>query len=208
MGTVMRICTSILAVTLGLYGAVATGAPDDKTAPDIVRTSCYMCHSTQGDNPDLAFIPRLAAQNAVYIQEQVKAFRDGSRADPPATIYMWPISQSLSEQQIGQVADWFAAQAAPAPFPAGSRTEAGKALYLNGNLKESVAACVSCHGANAVGNAIFPRLAGQNAQYLKAQLLYFRSGVRNDKNADIMKNVATHMSEAEMDAVAEYLATL
>lgn len=208
MGTTTRVCGYLLAVSLGLYGAGAAGAPSDKAAPDIVRTSCYMCHSTEGNNPDLAFIPRLAAQNAVYIQEQLKAFRDGSRADPPATIYMWPITQSLSEQQLGQVADWFAAQAAPTPFPAGSNTAAGKALYQNGNLKESVAACVSCHGPAATGNTIFPRLAGQNAQYIKAQLLYFRSGVRNDKNADIMKNVAVHLSESEMDAVAEYLSTL
>jgi len=191
---------------LCLYGAAA--AADDKSAPEIVRTSCYMCHSTQGNNPDLAFIPRLAAQNAVYIKEQLKAFQDGSRTDPPATIYMWPITQSLSDQQIGQVADWFAGQAAPTPFPAGAQTEAGKALYTNGNLKEGVAACASCHGPKAVGNTIFPRLAGQNAQYLKAQLLYFRSGVRNDKNAELMKNVATHMSDEEMTAVAEYLSTL
>lgn len=206
MKTAAVISLGMLTTALCLYGAAA-GA-DDKAAPDIVRTSCYMCHSTEGNNPDLAFIPRLAAQNAVYIKEQLKAFQDGSRTDPPATIYMWPITQSLSDQQIDQVAAWFAAQAAPAPFPAGPGAGAGKALYTNGNLKEGVAACASCHGPAAVGNTIFPRLAGQNAQYLKAQLLYFRSGVRNDKNAELMKNVATHMSDEEMSAVAEYLSTL
>jgi cytochrome c553 len=198
----------LLGSALCLYGASAVGAPEDKNAPEIVRTSCYMCHSTEGNNPDLAFIPRLAAQNAVYIKQQLKAFQDGSRTDPPGTIYMWPITQSLSDQQIDQVAGWFAGQAAPAPFTAGSQTEAGKALYTSGNLKEGVAACASCHGAQAVGNTIFPRLAGQNAQYLKAQLLYFRSGVRNDKNAELMKNVASHMSDDEMAAVSEYLSTL
>ena len=202
------IILGMLGSALCVYGAAAGGAPNDKNAPEIVRTSCYMCHSTEGNNPDLAFIPRLAAQNAVYIKEQLKAFQDGSRTDPPATIYMWPITQSLSDQQIDQVADWFSAQTAPAPFATGSRTEAGKSLYTGGNLKEGVAACASCHGAQAVGNTIFPRLAGQNAQYLKAQLLYFRAGVRNDKNADIMKNVAAHMSDEEMTAVAEYLSTL
>ena len=69
-------------------------------------------------------------------------------------------------------------------------------------------ACASCHGPKAAGNGIFPRLAGQNAQYLLAQLRYFRSGVRNDKNADIMKQVAIHLTDEQMSAVADYLSTL
>ena len=179
-----------------------------RTGPEIVRTSCYMCHSAHGNNPDLAFIPRLAAQNPVYIKEQLEAFRDGSRADPPATIYMWPIAQTLSAQQIDQVAAWFASQPPPTPFPPGPSASEGKEIFLHGILKADVPACASCHGPKAAGNGIFPRLAGQNAQYLLAQLRYFRSGVRNDKNADIMKQVAIHLTDAQMSAVADYLSSL
>ncbi|HVA54691.1 MAG TPA: c-type cytochrome [Gammaproteobacteria bacterium] len=167
-----------------------------------------MCHSTHGNNPDLAFIPRLAAQNSTYIEEQLRAFRDGSRADPPATIYMWPIAQGLSENEIKQTAEWFASQAPPTPFSPGSSASEGRDIFLNGILKADVPACASCHGPKADGNGIFPRLAGQNAQYLLAQLRYFRSGVRNDKNADIMKQVALHLTDSQMSAVANYLSTL
>lgn len=179
-----------------------------RTGPEIVRTSCYMCHSAHGNNPDLAFIPRLAAQDPVYIKDQLEAFRDGSRADPPATMYMWPIAQTLSAQQIDQVAAWFASQPPPAPFPPGPSANEGKEIFLHGILKADVPACASCHGPQAAGNGIFPRLAGQNAQYLLAQLRYFRSGVRNDKNADIMKQVAIHLTDAQMTAVADYLSSL
>ena len=200
--------TSLLGVALCLSSVTARAGQDDKTAPEIVRTTCYMCHSTEGNYPELGFVPRLAAQNAAYIEEQLKAFQDGSRADPPATIYMWPITQSLSDQQIKQTAAWFASQSLPKPFPADASADEGRAIYTNGILAADVPACASCHGAKADGNGIFPRLAGQTAQYLRAQLLYFRSGVRNDKSADIMKPVAVHMTDSQMDAVAKYLSSL
>ncbi len=198
----------LLGLGLCLLSFTAQAQQTGKTAPDIVRTSCYMCHSTHGNNPDLAFIPRLAAQSSAYIEDQLKAFRDGSRADPPATMYMWPIAQSLSDNQISQVAAWFSSQPAPEPFPPDSTAKEGREIFLHGVLKAGVAACASCHGPKADGNGIFPRLAGQNAQYLLAQLRYFRSGVRNDKNAEIMKPIALHLTDDQMNAVANYLSSL
>ncbi|MGH8281995.1 MAG: c-type cytochrome, partial [Gammaproteobacteria bacterium] len=196
MKRVITTLPSLLGIGFCFVSMNAAAQPQHKTPPEIVSSSCYMCHSATGRNPALGFIPRLAAQNQVYIEEQLKAFRDGSRADPPATIYMWPISQGLSENQIKQTAEWFAAQPPPAPYPPSALANEGRAIYLNGVLKADVPACASCHGPKADGNTIFPRLAGQNAQYLLAQLRYFRSGVRNDKNADIMKQIALHLTDS------------
>ncbi len=204
--TATVVCLLFSGLCLGCMSAEAQQAT--KTAPETVRSTCYMCHSTQGNNPDLGFIPRLAAQNQTYIEEQLKAFRDGSRADPPATIYMWPIVQALSDMQIQQTAQWFALQPPPSPFSPGASASEGKEIYLHGVLKADVPACTSCHGEKAEGNGIFPRLAGQNPQYLLAQLRYFRSGVRNDKNADIMKQVALHLNDSQMNALADYLSSL
>jgi cytochrome c553 len=204
----MKQVIAVSTCLLGLYSAAAPAQPADTTPPDVVRTSCFMCHSTEGNNPDLAFVPRLAAQNAAYIEAQLDAFRDGSRADPPAALYMWAMTQSLSDDQVKQVAAWFAAQQPPKPYSPGAAAEAGRAIFLNGVLDADVPACASCHGAKADGNGIFPRLAGQNAQYLYAQMLYFRSGTRNDKSADIMKPVAQHLTDAQMKAVANYLSSL
>lgn len=198
----------LLSLGLGLQGAAAQAQKVKRTAPQIVRTSCYMCHSVQGNTPDLAFIPRLAAQNQNYIEAQLKAFRDGSRRDPPATIYMWPIAQGLNDSQIQQAAAWFASQSAPTPFPPGSSAGEGSDIFMHGILKADIPACDSCHGAKADGTGIFPRLAGQNAQYLIAQMRYFRSGVRNENNSEIMKQIVLHMTDSQMSAVAEYLSSL
>ena len=208
MNASIYILAGLLTLGLCMQSAAAQAQKADRTAPQIVRSSCYMCHSAQGNTPDLAFIPRLAAQNQSYIENQLKAFRNGSRSDPPATIYMWPIAQSLSDAQIQQAAAWFASQPAPASFPPSSSASEGRDIFMHGVLKADIPACASCHGAKADGTGIFPRLAGQNAQYLIAQMRYFRSGVRNDNDSKIMKQIALHMTDSQMNAIAEYLSSL
>lgn len=200
--TIGSVCTVLLAL-----GVIAR-ADDQKTAPAIVHSTCFMCHTEKGNDPALDFVPRLAAQSEVYIEGQLKAFRDGSRAGPAATIYMFPVTQGLSDQQIKEAATWFASQAGPAPFPPDALAEKGRAIYTSGILSSQVPACSSCHGEKATGSGIFPRLAGQNPQYLLAQLRYFRSGVRSDQGADIMKPIAQHLTDDQMEEVAHYLGTL
>lgn len=199
---------SILAFTsaLALAGAAQAGPTQD--APAIVHSTCAMCHTEHGNEPALEFVPRLAAQNATYIEEQLGAFKDGSRADPPAVLYMWPMTQTLSDADMKAAAEWFASQPPPAPSAKDSTWELGRDIFQKGVLGSDVPACSSCHGDKAEGNGIFPRLAGQNAQYLLGQLLYFRSNSRNDKGADIMKPIAQHLNDDQMDAVAKYLSTL
>ena len=197
-----------LSLALLAYCSAAFSADSEQT-PQIVRQTCFMCHSQEGNTPDLAFVPRLAHQNDTYIVEQLKAFRDGSRAGPPGMMYMWPISQSLSEEQIQVAAKWDADQPPAKPYPEDPAVNAeGRDIFQHGILKSSVAACASCHGPKAAGNGIFPRLASQTPQYLLAQLRYFKSGVRNDKNADVMKPIASHLTEEQMNAVAHYISTL
>jgi cytochrome c553 len=208
MKAIVALIAGIPLIMLGGYGSAAQ-SQGTKGAPAIVNDACYMCHSEHGNNPHLAFVPRLAAQNATYIEEQLKAFRDGSRASPPATMYMWPLTQQLTESEMKGVAQWYASQPPPAPFPKDTSTyEQGRAIFEKGVLQSDVAACSSCHGTEAAGNGMFPRLAGQTPQYLLSQLRYFRSGARNDKRADIMKPIASHLTEAQMNAVAHYLSTL
>lgn len=204
MSKLFAVCLGLS--TLALYGAAR--ADDQKSAPAIVHTTCYMCHTEHGNDPALAFVPRLAAQTQTYIEGQLKAFRDGSRAGPAATIYMFPITQGLSDAQIKEAAAWFASQPPPAPFPSDDLAEKGRSIYKNGVLASQVPPCSSCHGDKAAGNGIFPRLAGQNPEYLLAQLRYFRSGVRNDQGADIMKPIAQHLTDDQMEEVAHYIGTL
>jgi cytochrome c553 len=68
---------------------------------------------------------------------------------------------------------------------------------------------MACHSADGGGIPTeFPRLAGQHAQYVVAQLQAFRSGARaNDPNA-MMQTIASKLSDNEMKAVAQYISGL
>ena len=85
----------------------------------------------------------------------------------------------------------------------------GEKIYRAGIAEKGVAACAGCHGP--VGSGIpaqYPRLAGQWADYTKAQLTGFRVGERaNDPNG-MMRGVASRMSDKEIEAVADYIAGL
>ncbi len=72
----------------------------------------------------------------------------------------------------------------------------------------TVHVCSSCHGLD--GNSVsptFPKLAGQQVEYLKAQLVAFRDHTRADPHAHTyMWGMAAHLSDAQIAALAGYFA--
>ncbi|MEY4699648.1 MAG: hypothetical protein RIR85_1068, partial [Pseudomonadota bacterium] len=83
--------------------------------------------------------------------------------------------------------------------------ELGQKIYRGGIASKSVAACAGCHGPNGSGiPAQYPRISGQHAEYTEAQLVAYRSGER--KNSVQMSAIASRMSDAEIKAVADYIA--
>jgi cytochrome c oxidase subunit 2 len=92
-------------------------------------------------------------------------------------------------------------RARPKPDPV-----AGQALY---------AACAACHGMQGEGNPALnaPKLAGQEAWYLRRQLAHFKQGARGAHDKDVYGKVmapmaATLADDAAIDNVAAYIATL
>ncbi len=180
--------------------------------------ACVMCHGEHGDHPKFDFIPRLAAQTIPYLTEQLRAFRDGSRADPPPPELsgmrqmMWDmmprVASSLSDSEIEQAAQRYAAEPPPSPIPAEGSLNLARGIFRHGLPQKGVPACSSCHGSRAQGQGIYPRLAGQNPFYLLIQLHYFKNGLRRDKRAAIMQHIAKSLTGKEMHALAEYLASL
>ena len=68
-------------------------------------------------------------------------------------------------------------------------------------------ACVACHGAALQGQQHIPRLAGQQADYLRTQLRGFKAGTRFDMDGN-MTAAAQPLAAADIDVLAEYLSTL
>ena len=79
---------------------------------DLIAKECSTCHGPKGLSTSPTF-PHLAGQQAEYLDVQLKAFRDKSRADPHAQAYMWGMAAQLTDPAIAQIAAFFAKQPAP-----------------------------------------------------------------------------------------------
>ena len=178
------------------------------SATTLAQQVCSNCHGLTGNSVSPNF-PNLAGQVEPYVVAQLKGFKSHYRHDPAGFEYMWGLSRSLSDEQIAGLAAYYAAQAPVAQAIEGdrSRHDAGRALFETGAADQGVPACVGCHGEQGRGNATFPRLAGQHADYLVKQLVVFQ---RTDERPEgsIMKTVAHALTPQNIDDVASYLQAL
>ncbi len=104
------------------------------------------------------------------------------------------VAAGLGDQQIADVAAWYAAQTVEAVPPAGFDPAAAPEV------------CPACHGADGI--AVIPEapnLAGENTIYLDTQLKAFRAGKRA---SDIMGPVAADLDDAQIRAIAEWYASI
>ncbi len=70
--------------------------------------------------------------------------------------------------------------------------------------------CVACHGKDAKTPILpsYPKLAGQNANYAYSQMKDITSGACNNGQTAAMKGIMHLVSDEEMRAIADWLATL
>jgi cytochrome c553 len=192
-------------ISRGADAAADTMTDSQKAALSKTVETCGTCHGVNGRSVSPTF-PNLAAQMAPYIELQLKAFKDQSRADPDAQAYMWGMAAQLSEATISALAGYFAAQpAAPGRGGNSPLIEQGKRLFEEGVPARQIPPCASCHGAHAEGMATFPRLAGQHAPYLLKQLLVIQSVLRT---APVMHGVIKDLTKDQMQAVVAYLESI
>jgi cytochrome c553 len=205
------ICACALAaVCLGQGVAAQPKAPagDPAKGQQIASTVCAACHSADG-NSTVAANPRLAGQSAEYLVKQltdfVKPAGDKSGRENPV---MGAMAMTLSEEDRRSVAAWFSSQP-PKPSLARDKdaAEQGERIYRSGIPDKAVPACAGCHGPTGAGlPVLYPRIGGQFSEYLVTQLKAFRDGTR--RNNVPMQQISFRMSDAEMNAVADFIAGL
>src|SRR5688500_8630353 len=179
----LLLCSSLVAASVAAQeGATAAAAAGSVEAGRTKSATCAACHGADGNSvtPDW---PMLAGQHASYIVRQLQAFKDGERTD----VTMKPFADMLSEQDMLDVAAYFAAQT---PTPKGADptlVSLGQQIYRGGVPGRGVAACIACHGPEGNGNplAAYPRISGQHAAYTTKQLNLYRSG---DRRSDVELN--------------------
>jgi cytochrome c553 len=195
----------IVSVLISCVASPATAQQGD--ARKLAAEVCASCHGQRGESISPAF-PRLAGQQAQYLEDQLKAFRDRTRADPMAQAYMWGMTAQLDDGVIKKLSAYYAAQGPVRGRVSNAKLEAqGRVIYEQGIPGANAPACVTCHGKNAEGSATFPRLAGQHAEYLVKQLVLFKGVLRAESSAAPMHNISAGMSFDQMEAVSAYLAS-
>lgn len=159
--------------------------------------NCVACHGPEGNSVNPT-VPSLAGQPAQFIATQLLMFREGRRKDAQ----MSPFAAGLSNADLNNLAAYFAAQtvAPPAHQADAASAQAGPRLAQQFN-------CTQCHGPALMGQQHIPRLAGQQFDYLKAQLRGFKASTRFDMDGQ-MTSAAQALSEADITMLADYLAGL
>ena len=191
--------------------------PDMARAQQIATQVCAACHGVEGVSA-APVNPHLAAQHAEYTALQLEHFKSGLRKNP----VMMAMAANLTAEESKSIGEYFAGKKSkPGAAKDKALAELGQKVYRGGNSKSGLPACSSCHSPNGAGMpAVYPRLAGQSADYTYAQLQGFVKGDRGgeiktpdgklveDAHGRVMAMVATKMTDREMRAVAEYISGL
>ena len=199
----INILVAFLALMLGTSSTVMAGG--DAAAGEAKSAPCIGCHMPDGNSVVDQF-PKLAGQNEKYIIKQLTEFKSMKRKND----IMFGMSVALTDQDIADLAAFYASKTATAAIADDSKVALGKEVYRGGNMNTGVPACMGCHGPTGAGNsaAAYPSLGGQHAAYVLAQLKAFRDGLRDNDQGQMMRNVVVRMSNEELEAVASYIATL
>ncbi|MBO0215680.1 cytochrome c4 [Vibrio sp. Vb2880] len=201
-----------LALILSLLASCSVWAQGSIEAGKAKSQTCVACHGADG-NSQITTYPKLAGQHAKYIEKQLKDLKLGmssggkqGRYDPVMSAMAMP----LSEEDIADVAAYFASL----PISPNSTPEdvvaKGKVLYNAGDAARGLTACTACHGPRGNGTELsgFPKISGQHADYIKAQLQKFRDENRgNDMNA-MMRDVAKKLTDADIEILSKYVGGL
>jgi cytochrome c553 len=179
---------------LASYAAPAAAGADEGRAK---AAACVACHGENGNSASPAF-PSLSGQPKQFIVSALFQFREGKRQNE----VMSPLAAKLSNADMNDLAAWFSSQPAAAPQhkTAPANVEKGRQLSVQNN-------CVACHSASLMGQQHIPRLAGQQKDYLRAQLASFKASTRGEMDG-VMTSAAQALSADDIDVLADYLAGL
>ena len=188
MTLMFRAATAILLlISIPAFGAGDPAAGQAKSA------ICAACHGMDG-NSTVPTWPKLAGQHEQYLARQIRLIKSGDRMVPE----MAGITPGLSEQDIDDLAAYFASQTSNGGVADESLVELGQRIYRAGNAESGVPACMACHGPAGEGNP----LSGYPA------LTRYRAGENwgeKDALSKIMNGSAAELTDEEIQAVSSYI---
>lgn len=195
----------LVTISIALLFAGSAQAAGNAAAGEGKAGACIGCHGLAGNSANPSW-PKLAGQGEAYIVKQLADFKSGARKDP----VMGSQATGLKKQDMADLGAYFAKQKTSPASADKKLVTLGENLYRGGNASTGVAACMGCHGPSGAGNppAKYPKLSGQHAAYLEKTMTDFRKGTRANDASKIMRDIAGRMTDAEIKAVASYIAGL
>ena len=206
-----KLLAPVLALLIAAGFAGTASAQDVKAnaqAGEKKAAMCIGCHSIPGYQasfPEVHKVPKLAGQNAKYMQAALAAYKSGDRRHPT----MKAIAASLSEQDMADLAAYYESLPQNKPEldakPAREPSPEVATLLQKGN-------CISCHGANfsKPSDPSFPKLASQHPDYLFVALKAYQIQ-RNPQVGrvnPIMGGMAAQFTHAQLKEMAQYIGSL
>ena len=196
-----------LVTLLGTMGLSLSASAQSAQAGEKKAAMCIGCHGIpdyKASFPEVYRVPMIAGQNAKYIVSALTQYKKGDRKHPT----MRGIASSLTDQDMADLAAFYAGEAKSEPVPAaraGTVPADIAARLAKGN-------CASCHGTNysAPIDPSYPKLAGQHADYLYVALREYQTDKNPlvGRNNAIMMGMARPFTPAEAKTLAKYFASL
>ncbi|MBI5278500.1 MAG: c-type cytochrome [Burkholderiales bacterium] len=184
--------------------APKAAAPAGAKSMEAKIAMCIGCHGIKGYQssfPEVHKVPMISGQTAKYIVAALNAYKNGDRKHPT----MRGIAGSLSDADMNDIANFYAAQATKAAdSPAAPEGKVAE-LYAKGN-------CAACHGKNLSTpiDPSYPKIGGQHADYLFVALKSYKQDNNHavGRSNGVMGAIAKQFSTAELKALANYVSTL
>ena len=177
-------------------------AGDIESAKKIVNNLCIACHAIDG-NSAIPSNPKLAGQHADYLSRQLEYFKKGIRENA----VMQGMVANLSTKDFDNLGHYFESQTLKlSAAKSNGKGSLGEKIFRAGIADKKLPACASCHGPSGHGiPGQFPRLNAQHSDYTISQLNAYKNGLRKNEAAKMMATIAQRLSDAEMQAVADYI---
>ncbi|MFO1399820.1 MAG: c-type cytochrome [Steroidobacteraceae bacterium] len=175
--------------------------------PDVAHgaqlyAGCTACHGSDGAGEPNGTVPRIAAQHASVLIQEISDFRQRRRWD-------LRMEQVAGGHRLGGAQDIADVAAYVAGLGGELRPATGDGEYLQRGASAYLRACASCHGASGQGDAAtaVPRLAGQHAPYLLRQMQESATNGRPNMAASHVAVLRT-LSYEDFAGAADYLSRM
>jgi cytochrome c553 len=202
----LPLVSSFIPIMLMLPNAYAT---DAKKGAVLAQGLCAACHASDG-NSVIPANPILAGQHYTYLKNQLNYFqvKEGEERAKRENAVMLGIASGLSSDDIDNLAAYYSQQKIKPSYASNLElAKVGEVVYKAGDDIRGIPSCSSCHGPRGLGvPGQFPRISGQHATYTASTLKSYKNGSRaNNKQ---MMAISSRLTEAQINALAEYLAGL